>query len=130
MPNKRSPKTASRKPRVIKTIVKTVFTKSRKPKAKSRKVSKKPIKKSVKKVSKKPVKKSVKKVSKKKSNKRVSTKKPRKPANKKINPKYERCVLAVKSKQPKKCFKKEKWVGGKKCVNPWAVCTSKVGRYL
>ena len=118
MPNKRSPKTASRKPRVIKTIVKTVFTKSRKPKAKSRKVSKKPIKKSVKKVSKK------------KSNKRVSTKKPRKPANKKINPKYERCVLAVKSKQPKKCFKKEKWVGGKKCVNPWAVCTSKVGRYL
>jgi hypothetical protein len=47
----------------------------------------------------------------------------------KVGKKYERCVLAVKSKQPKKCMKGGKWVGGKGCVNPFAVCTSKVGRY-
>ena len=45
-------------------------------------------------------------------------------------PKYERCVLAVKSRQPKICFRRGKWVGGKKCVrSPWAICTARVGRY-
>jgi hypothetical protein len=45
-------------------------------------------------------------------------------------PKYERCVLAVKSKQPKKCIRSGKWVGGKGCVrSPWAICTARVGRY-
>ena len=40
--------------------------------------------------------------------------------------KYEKCVLAVKKKQPKSCEKK-KWKGIG-CINPWAVCTKSVGR--
>ena len=40
--------------------------------------------------------------------------------------KYEKCVLAVKSKQPKSC-EKTKWKG-KGCYNPWAVCNKSVGR--
>ena len=43
-------------------------------------------------------------------------------------PKYERCVLAVKSKQPKHCMSGLKWFGGKNCYNPFAICTAKVGR--
>jgi hypothetical protein len=40
--------------------------------------------------------------------------------------KYEKCVMAVKSKQLKSC-EKRKWKGSG-CVNPWAVCTKTVGR--
>ena len=40
--------------------------------------------------------------------------------------KFERCVLKVKSKQPKSC-KSKKWKG-KGCYNPWAICTKTVGR--
>ena len=40
--------------------------------------------------------------------------------------KFERCVLKVKSKQPKSC-KSKKWKG-KGCYNPWAICTKSVGR--
>jgi flagellar biosynthesis GTPase FlhF len=46
---------------------------------------------------------------------------------KKYSAKYERCVLAVKSKQPERCSQSS--FKGKGCINPWAVCTSKVGRY-
>ena len=45
--------------------------------------------------------------------------------------KYERCVLKVKEKLPKKCLKKKAWgkrINGKMCYNPWAVCTKTVGR--
>ena len=40
--------------------------------------------------------------------------------------KYEKCVLAVKGKQPKSCERK-KWQGSG-CYNPWAVCTKSVGK--
>ena len=40
--------------------------------------------------------------------------------------KYEKCVMAVKSKQLKSC-EKRKWKGSR-CVNPWAICTKTVGR--
>jgi len=40
--------------------------------------------------------------------------------------KFERCVLKVKSRQPKSC-KSKKWKG-KGCYNPWAICTKLVGR--
>ena len=40
--------------------------------------------------------------------------------------KYEKCVMAVKSKQLKSC-EKRKWKGSG-CVNPWAVCNKTVGR--
>jgi hypothetical protein len=40
--------------------------------------------------------------------------------------KYERCVLAVKAKQPKHCMKDGKWIGGEKCYNPYAVCRAKI----
>lgn len=43
--------------------------------------------------------------------------------------KYERCVMKVKSRQPKNCFRRGKWVGGKGCVrSPWAICNVSVGR--
>ena len=38
--------------------------------------------------------------------------------------KFERCVLAVKAKQPKRC-KSQKWKG-KGCLNVWAVCHASV----
>lgn len=46
-------------------------------------------------------------------------------ATKKRGSKYERCVMAVKSKQTKTCLKRKAWgkkVNGKRCYNPWAVC--------
>jgi hypothetical protein len=46
--------------------------------------------------------------------------------SRKVLSKYERCVLAVKSKQPKHCMKDGKWVGGEKCYNPYAVCRAKI----
>jgi hypothetical protein len=48
----------------------------------------------------------------------------------KKTPKFERCVMQVKSKQPLSC-KSQKWTGsvrGKKCYNPWAVCHSSLGK--
>jgi hypothetical protein len=60
------------------------------------------------------------------------SRKPRRvsPQKRKVSPKYERCVMAIKEKQSRICFNKDgRWKGGKKCVNPFAVCTSKVGRY-
>jgi hypothetical protein len=42
--------------------------------------------------------------------------------------KMERCILGVKSRLPEKCFSGKKWVGGKGCYNPWAVCNKSVGR--
>lgn len=46
---------------------------------------------------------------------------------KKPSPKYERCVLAVKSRQPKRCSRTG--YKGKGCYSPWAVCTARVNRY-
>lgn len=45
---------------------------------------------------------------------------------KKPSEKYERCVKAVKSRQSKKCSRSG--YKSKGCYNPWAVCTSRVGR--
>ena len=56
------------------------------------------------------------------SRKKYTLKKP-------VGPKYERCVLAVKAKQPKRCVKGKKWSSTGGCVNPFAVCTARVGRY-
>ena len=42
--------------------------------------------------------------------------------------KLEKCIIAVKSKQPKKCFSGTKWIGGKKCYNPWAVCRKSLSK--
>jgi len=69
--------------------------------------------------------KSIRKSRKRKSTKKSSTKFAIRKSRKLLK-KYERCVLAVKSKQSKKCFKLGKWVGGKYCANPWAICTSSV----
>ena len=72
-----------------------------------------------------------KKVKSKRNPKKVKSKRnSKKVKSKKINPKYERCVLAIKQKQPPKCFNGFKWIGGSGCANPWAICTAKVGRYL
>jgi len=42
--------------------------------------------------------------------------------------KMERCIMAVKVRSPSRCFYAKKWVGGKGCYNPWAVCNKSVGR--
>lgn len=47
--------------------------------------------------------------------------------------KYERCIQSVKRKQDSWCtdHKFKRGVNprtGKKCVNPWAICTTSVGR--
>jgi len=42
--------------------------------------------------------------------------------------KMERCIMAVKARSPPRCFYAKKWIGGKGCYNPWAVCNKSVGR--
>jgi hypothetical protein len=47
------------------------------------------------------------------------------------NRKYCRCVLHVAAQQPAQCLEKRSWgstVNGKKCYNPYAVCTSATHR--
>ena len=44
--------------------------------------------------------------------------------------KWCRCVLHVAAKQTSECLRTKKWrqvVDGQKCVNPYAVCSDKVG---
>jgi hypothetical protein len=62
-----------------------------------------------------------------KSKKRRISNKPRKRVVKKSK-KMERCITAVKSRLPKRCFSRKKWIGGEGCYNPWAVCNKSVGR--
>jgi hypothetical protein len=51
------------------------------------------------------------------------------PRTPKTNSRYEACVIAVKSKQASSCFGVDgKWIGGKGCYNPWAICSKSVGR--
>jgi hypothetical protein len=66
------------------------------------------------------------KVIKKSRKRRISNKPKKRVVNK--SKKMERCILGVKSKLPKKCFSRKKWVGGEGCYNPWAVCNKSVGR--
>jgi hypothetical protein len=97
--------------------------KSRKPKRKSARKSRKSVRKSARK-SRKPKRKSARKVP-----FAMSRTKPKKKIDgRRGGPKYESCVLKIKMKQPKKCFKDGAWVGGKGCYNPWAICTKTVGR--
>jgi hypothetical protein len=65
----------------------------------------------------------------KRKSKSPAKRKSKSPAKRKTSAKYERCVQAVKAKQHKYCFSKNKWIGGDGCYNPWQICTKKVGRY-
>lgn len=41
---------------------------------------------------------------------------------------YESCVMKVKAKQSSACARSGYKAKGKKCYNPWAICTASVGR--
>ncbi|MDB4769526.1 hypothetical protein OAG24_01035 [bacterium] len=45
-----------------------------------------------------------------------------------LTSRYCRCVAKVTAKNPKKCYSKGKFTSGPGCYNPYAICTSSVGR--